>query len=45
MTAKEPQKPGSDPTRDAVRRELMALLLVYASLTVLPLLTGFACHG
>ena len=40
-------RPAPEPreTREALRRELWALLLVYASLTVLPLLTGFACQG
>jgi len=28
-----------------LRRELISLLLVYAALSVLPLLSGFACQG
>ncbi len=33
------------PLRTALRRELRAILLVYLALSVLPLLTGFACSG
>jgi hypothetical protein len=39
-----PRPPRQAP-REVLRRELLALLLVYAVLLVLPLLTGFACHG
>jgi hypothetical protein len=31
--------------RESLRRELLALLLVYLTLAILPALTGFACHG
>lgn len=31
--------------RRALLRELYALLLVYAALAVLPILTGFACQS
>ncbi|MFQ5503781.1 MAG: hypothetical protein ACE5F1_03170 [Planctomycetota bacterium] len=35
----------ADDPRGGLRREVLALLLVYLALTVLPLLAGFACHG
>ncbi len=41
---KKKRDPGSDPG-SALRRELWSILFMYAALTVLPLLTGFACSG
>jgi hypothetical protein len=38
----KPERP--DSGRE-LRRELFSLLLVYAALSVLPLLSGFACQG
>lgn len=35
----------SSTSTRGLRLELRSLLLVYAALTVLPLLTGFACQG
>lgn len=37
-----PERP--DSGRE-LRKELFSLLLVYLALSVLPLLSGFACHG
>jgi hypothetical protein len=40
-------KPARDEPeeRAGLRREAWALVLIYASLAALPLLTGFACQG
>jgi len=45
MSNLSPNPAPRDEPKQALRRELMAILLVYATLTVLPLLTGFACSG
>ena len=38
--SREPKEPTA-----ALRRELVALVIVYLALSILPLLSGFACHG
>ncbi len=41
-----PDKNGESAQAPAeLKRELWAILLIYAVLTLLPLLTGFACEG
>ena len=35
--------PKDQPPRESLRRELLAVLVLYACLTVIPLIMGFAC--